>query len=116
MLHPKLKGADLGNDGIDLHRHRLSWRNVLDRLQIDLEQADFQQFFFGIGYDLTRVSPLLTSDEKNRNSAGCPVTSARSRASIKTSDPSSIPCGTTHSAFSGGLKPGTAGIDVSSPI
>ena len=70
MFHPELEVSELCNDRVDLHGNRLTCWDVLDRREIDLEKADFQQFAFGVGDDLTGASPLLTSDEKNLNSAG----------------------------------------------
>ncbi len=54
MLHPQLESSELGDERVDLHRNRLTRRDVVDRGEIDLEKADFQQFAFGVGYDLTR--------------------------------------------------------------
>src|SRR5262249_60828484 len=56
-----------------------------------------------------------TEDPKKRNDAGSPTTSPNSTSGSVASLPSSIPNGATHSAFTGGAMPGTAGAAVSTP-
>ena len=51
-------------------------------------------------------SPLRIVELRNRNSAGSPTDSPNSRPAIGALVPSSMPNGTTHSAFSGAGKPG----------
>ena len=58
---------------------------------------------------------VLTAEQKNRNSAGSPTTRPNSRSGIRRSVPSSIPNGTTVSAFSGAANPGTEGMALSMP-
>ena len=61
------------------------------------------------------VSLRRTVELRKRNSAGSPTTNPNSRSGSTTSVPSSIPKGTTQSAFSGASIPGTAGIALSIP-
>ena len=61
------------------------------------------------------ASPLRVPELRKRNSAGSPTISPNSR-SIAALVPSSIPNGTTQSAFSGAGIPGTAGIALSMPM
>ena len=114
MLHPQLEIAEFGDDRIDLHGHGLARPKAFDRRQIDLQQTGLLQLTFGICKNLPRPCRCTTGREETEP-AGCPVISPNSWPSISNSEPSSIPCGTTQ-ALTGGLKPGTAGIDVSRPI
>src|SRR5215471_5105087 len=61
-------------------------------------------------------SLLRMVDVRNRNSAGSPTDNPNSRPAIDALVPSSMPNGTTHSAFSGAGNPGTAGNALSIPM
>ena len=62
------------------------------------------------------VSCFREVDDRNRKSAGSPTTRPNSRPGIAASVPSSMPKGTTQSAFRGASSPGTAGIALSMPM
>src|SRR5438067_1274960 len=56
-------------------------------------------------------SSLRVDDAKNRNVDGSPTTRPSSSSGSGAEVPSSMPNGATHSALTGGGKPGIAGID-----
>ena len=39
VFHPKLKNAELRDDGVDVDRHHLPHRNVAERRDLNFEQA-----------------------------------------------------------------------------
>src|SRR5258708_5590661 len=55
VLHPQLKRAEFGHDGVDLHRNDLSRRKIRERRQVDFEQTGLLQLTFGIRQDLPRL-------------------------------------------------------------
>ena len=54
MLHPEFERAEFCDGGLDLHRHDRSCRSVGESRKLDLQQAGFFQFAFGIGQHLAR--------------------------------------------------------------
>jgi hypothetical protein len=59
---------------------------------------------------------LRFDDAKKRNSVGSPTSKPSSWPGTSTLVPSSMPEGATHSALTGGAKPGMAGIALSTPM
>ena len=54
VLHPQLEISEFGDDRVNPHRHRLPRGQLIDRRQIDLQQARLLQFAFRIREDLSR--------------------------------------------------------------
>jgi hypothetical protein len=48
VLHPELKHAELRDDGVDADRHYLSQRDVVERGDLDFEQAGVLKVTFGV--------------------------------------------------------------------
>jgi hypothetical protein len=54
MLHPKLKDAELCDDGVHADRHNLPHRDIAKRWNLDFEQASILKIAFGVRQDLSR--------------------------------------------------------------
>ena len=48
MLHPDLKYAEFRDDGVDADRHYLPQRDVVERRDLDFEQAGVLKVTFGV--------------------------------------------------------------------
>ena len=54
VLHPKLKDAELRDDGVHADRHHLPHRDIGKRWNLDFEQACVLKIAFGVRQDLSR--------------------------------------------------------------
>src|SRR5215472_2556514 len=54
VLHPKLKNAELRDDGVDADRNHLPYWHVAKRRDLNFEQASVLKIALGIGEDLSR--------------------------------------------------------------
>src|SRR5580700_7457547 len=54
VLHPKLKDAELCDDGVHSDRHHLPYRDIANRRNLDFEQASVLKITFGVRKDLSR--------------------------------------------------------------
>src|SRR6516165_5057660 len=73
VLHPKLKDAELCDDGVHADRHHLPRRDIAKRWNLDFEQASVLKIAFGVRQDLSRcvaASHRGGEEPKLRRAAG----------------------------------------------
>ena len=114
---PQLERADLGDVRFEPDRHEVAGLAVAFDLDELLDRIELRDAL-GVGIDERAGGVVLArvAAAKNRNVEVSPTTRPSSSSGSATVEPSSRPCGATHSAFTGGAKPGIAGIALSMPM
>ena len=66
MLHPKLKDAELCDDGVHADRHNLPHRDIAKRWNLDFEQASVLKIAFGVRQDSVPVCRRFAAPRRRR--------------------------------------------------